>query len=918
MSIFKSLEKLIEGQVYFIASEKCLELKSKVSQDLYDKCMSQIKNAIFKLVYKVIIDEYHISKDSFELIGNTKEKRFEEFANLMLKDEFIEMLYNKYPVLKNILYEKIHNIIDYMVEIIENYQKDENEIINIFNKVFGKIKSIEISSGDQHNGKSVALIHFNNDILVYKPRNLNNDILFKNVLLFFQERLHSNIKFRTQLTISHSKYSWQEYIEYSECSTLEGAQRFYYRAGVYLAIFYFFNSTDMHHENIICNGEYPIIIDLETIALGRRLEIHKKSNYKDVLSSVLNTSFIPYVNPEGLFDTNVSGLFSQTGISHEHYEDVLIEDDKLDLAYEKQPAFISEQKNQLKINGKIIESYKVADFLLQGFEDACICVMGNKENFINLIQDFISSKDVIFRQVLRPTQVYYKFIESSYYPEILKSQEKFGNLFQILSKNFKPSNYGYLRVDCEIKNLKHGNVPLFYATGSGRHLYSDSEVICENYFADTIIDCIKNKIFQFTTQDMENQKRYIRMSLASVQKKEDFGNSKVVGQVSDGSIDLAYIKKAVDSFIYNLKNSEWIISNDAGIIYTLQVSEVDNNFTIKPIGADLYQGGGIIWFLAAYGKYMKNEDIFDFAERLLKGTMATYEANKNKKHNFSVFSGEGGLFYLLYNFYKLTGKKEYLITFNKYVKEFFGLYQKPNFSKLDIDFLGGISSTLYLLCKIYIDNPSDELFQDLSNISRQYIKSISKENFDTIGMAHGISGICVTLGSIYKAFGYIEIIDILAKLMQLENKLIHNEGFDNIVCTWCRGLSGVLLSRYILKEFIGDSKLISQLEADIENFDEQFIESNFYRKDNLCLCHGLYGNIEILNYINKHNKTKKINEIIYKKYFNNLEQINWFKNFDYPVEIFMAGNCGIAYVLLEIIFDLPSVLPLDLYRGVIK
>lgn len=89
---------------------------------------------------------------------------------------------------------------------------------------------------------------------------------------------------------------------------MDEARRYYHRCGVYLSIFYFLNTFDIHDENIICNDQYPALIDLETLCNGRINNIYTVTECRDLLNGVLNTSFIPYVNPNGVFDLNISGI----------------------------------------------------------------------------------------------------------------------------------------------------------------------------------------------------------------------------------------------------------------------------------------------------------------------------------------------------------------------------------------------------------------------------------------------------------------------------------------------------------------------------------------------------------------------------------------------------------------------------------
>lgn len=66
-----------------------------------------------------------------------------------------------------------------------------------------------------------------------------------------------------------------EAISYSECNTLDEVSDFYYKIGELLCILYTLNSKDFHCENIIADGDSPVLIDLETLLHGT-LEDKKK------------------------------------------------------------------------------------------------------------------------------------------------------------------------------------------------------------------------------------------------------------------------------------------------------------------------------------------------------------------------------------------------------------------------------------------------------------------------------------------------------------------------------------------------------------------------------------------------------------------------------------------------------------------
>lgn len=80
----------------------------------------------------------------------------------------------------------------------------------------------------------------------------------------------------------------------------------------------------------------------------------------------------------------------------------------------------------------------------------------------------------------------------------------------------------------------------------------------------------------------------------------------------------------------------------------------------------------------------------------------------------------------------------------------------------------------------------------------------------------------------------------------------------------------------------------------------------------MCLCHGLYGNIEIIREINKILKNQNIinEQLILPKLpvLKKIEDIYLGYNKKFYTDTFMTGLSGILYSLLREEIDLPSIL----------
>ena len=59
---------------------------------------------------------------------------------------------------------------------------------------------------------------------------------------------------------SFSDHSWCSIVEYKSCNSQEELREYYKRLGVQLFLTYFLSTKDLHYENIIACGEYPVSV----------------------------------------------------------------------------------------------------------------------------------------------------------------------------------------------------------------------------------------------------------------------------------------------------------------------------------------------------------------------------------------------------------------------------------------------------------------------------------------------------------------------------------------------------------------------------------------------------------------------------------------------------------------------------------
>ncbi|RFA32758.1 hypothetical protein CAI16_16995 [Virgibacillus dokdonensis] len=133
---------------------------------IYKRVLSSILKPIYQsllsLSCQTLILELNTRRVQGELVGSTKEERFDNFiSSHITKSEDIVGLLEKYPVLGRLMITSMKNIINSRLEAIENYLVDYIDIQEKFGSDYNELISIEGNVGDIHNnGRSVLILSF--------------------------------------------------------------------------------------------------------------------------------------------------------------------------------------------------------------------------------------------------------------------------------------------------------------------------------------------------------------------------------------------------------------------------------------------------------------------------------------------------------------------------------------------------------------------------------------------------------------------------------------------------------------------------------------------------------------------------------------------------------------------------------------
>ncbi|RYC66997.1 type 2 lanthipeptide synthetase LanM [Spirosoma sordidisoli] len=430
------------------------------------------------------------------------------------------ILESKYPVLDNILKTLAKNYSTYINNIFSNFYKDFSLIVDHFFITLDKSKAvitdIDTNLGDGHSGESTALITLADDSkLIYKPRNIDTTNSYNFFIDWVNKKLKTNLK--TFKSLSFESYGWLEYITNDEVNTSEELHEYYHKAGILLAVAFLLGSKDCHYENIIASGQNPVIIDHETIVqpfLSKQSIRTWDDQHKVAPFSVLESMLIANQN------TGVPSEYTGYGIKGNceamDFEKKVINPNTISAKRVTRFVFRKLIKNNIPIqNNCFVFASDHKKYFIEGFSAAYDMFMNSKEQLLSSESPILRFNDQKVRYVWRPTFVYSKILNYMRGPVFMTSFEVYkSKLYELMSKAYKGKNLETYKVilECEIKQLLSGDIPLFHLNSSDLHFEEDKAL---KIFKYNCIENIKYRASLLSTYHKKEQLEYITQWLSA-------------------------------------------------------------------------------------------------------------------------------------------------------------------------------------------------------------------------------------------------------------------------------------------------------------------------------------------------------------------------------------------------------------------
>lgn len=448
---------------------------------------------------------------------------FEAYKNELEATNF-QYIFDRYPVVEHIL-EKHISKTDNLLSIISNLFSEDILLLDqthLITEANSKIKNIDISAGDFHNGMSTAIVDLlNHQKIVFKPTQADiSESYF--CFLDWINKYYSLGEYRYHISYGNH-YHWLEFVNHKNCVSSEEIKCYYERAGCMLGVLYVLNAIDFHYENVIARGSTPVFIDHETIIQPKIHSNHQKffKNFvpKEIEDSVILTMLLPIHDstftsmPTG---TCGYGYHKQTNIQVFKKEAV----DRYTDNWRFVTRFTEESFQKANIptynHNTIFPAQYLTEFLV-GFEKCYQLFLNHRKFLLNNTQSPIYNfADNNIRFIWRDTNLYAKIFNQMSKPENLISfehyEKKIDEYLRVAFKNVPDDSKLLFIHKQELAQMLKGDIPFFEVNSSSKDLETEFGII-ENFFECSAMENIQRKLKKLSLGDLEFQKMLISKSL---------------------------------------------------------------------------------------------------------------------------------------------------------------------------------------------------------------------------------------------------------------------------------------------------------------------------------------------------------------------------------------------------------------------
>jgi type 2 lantibiotic biosynthesis protein LanM len=836
--------------------------------------------SLLRILNRTMVLELHVARLRECLDGSTPTARFESFLRKLEDAEYALSILREYPVLARQLWSFLQDWHDFSLELLLHLGHDWHALLQKFfpGQDPGDLVQVSMGVGDRHRGgKSVSVLRFSSgEKLVYKPRSLKADLHFGEVIEWLNMR-GLNPPLQHVNVLDCGDHGWAEFIEPSDCADVQGVHRFYQRLGMLLALLYTLDATDFHAENVIAAGEDPYLVDVEGL-FQPRMELLTADTQSTLIRrlmshSVLRVGLLPVwrraaQDDEGL---DMSGIYGRSGQPVAYAGPAIDGLGTDEMRVIRRRGVTPRLNNRPTLRAEEVDPQAYADSVVNGFKEGYGLLLQNRARFSGPDGPLERFAEDEVRAVLRPTRSYAILLNESYHPELFRSGVDRDRLFDRLWAGIEDRKCLEAVIPSERSDLHRHDIPMFTTRPGSRDLWNSSGECLPDFFAEPSLDCARCRLQDFGSADLDRQVWFIRASLATLSRGLNRDQwVRYEAAEPSGLLDrdmLLSQARLVGDRLENLalgerEGTSWIGLTLVG----------ERLWSLSPAGVDLYAGlPGIALFLAYLGD-LTGEVRYTTLARSAYGTavdqLKQMQNTGDPNMPIGAFNGLGGMIYVCSHLGALWNDTRLLEEALDWAARIADVVAADK----DLDLMSGSAGAIATMAILHDVCPRREIVGSAITCGEHLLRSAQpmtsgigwvtsiKSSQPLTGLSHGASGFAWALFRLSRLTGDVAYRNAALEALAYErsqylpqsrnwpdfrdeSRVVMPDVGTKVKCmtAWCHGAPGIGLMRlHCLPEL--DAEMAS---AEIQAALETTLAEGFGL--NHSLCHGDFGNLEVLN-----------------------------------------------------------------------
>jgi type 2 lantibiotic biosynthesis protein LanM len=557
-----------------------------------------------------------------------------------LRSEGLLTFFQEYAVLARLMSEVAGHWADQVAEFCRRIDEDRTELARLFHRglELGPVVQVRLGLSDPHNGRRDVIIPmFASGVkLVYKPKDLGIDQAFWTLINWLNSRAQSEeaLPLRTLTLLNRTTHGWVEFVEHRACQNAKEVERYYRRIGMLLCLAYVLGGSDFHRENMIADGEQPLLLDLETMLQplprswdGLRTASADQRVLEIMHDSVWRTGLLPFWiigNPGKSYDVSGIGAeeASDTGYLDVHWEN--INTDHMQLVYQSSKTDLKE--NRPLLDGHVISAEDHVAEMTSGFTDMYRVLLARRDELLAEDGPLSLFRGLKLRCLLRMTKAYAQIFNRRLHPEFLRDGADSSIELERLARDFvvvhpdleSPPPWGIY--GAEVEALERLDIPFFSFFSDSDALRADGRVVAPGYFSESGLKRVASCLRKLGEEDLRAQTDFLHASLHAryyTHRQSEIAHAEAAVGVAESSTPPMtrpeFIAAAVA--IANQIRARAIHGADGGVTWiSLAFDPSVDRMNFLPMADDLYDGRiGVSFFLAALEKLTGGAGFRDLA-----------------------------------------------------------------------------------------------------------------------------------------------------------------------------------------------------------------------------------------------------------------------------------------------------------------